>query len=99
MSSERAVSSSRLPRACAPALLTLIWCHCRLLRNRVSAQQARERKKSYMATLEDKCRHQEQRLADAEQRIKTLERESSMLRTVLKNMQAGESVVPSFAGH
>lgn len=62
---------------------------CRLLRNRVSAQQARERKKSYVATLEEKCKTQEQRLAEAEQRIKTLERENVMLRSVMKNMQVG----------
>ena len=29
-------------------------CHCRLLRNRVSAQQARERKKNYVQTLEER---------------------------------------------
>ena len=62
---------------------------CRLLRNRVSAQQARERKKSYVATLEEKCKAQSQRLEEAEQRIKTLERESVMLRSVMKNMQVG----------
>ncbi len=62
---------------------------CRLLRNRVSAQQARERKKSYVATLEDKARTQEQQLAEAQQRIKTLERENVMLRSVMKNMQGG----------
>lgn len=60
---------------------------CRLLRNRVSAQQARERKKSYVATLEEKCKAQGQRLEEAEQRIKTLERENVMLRSVMKNMQ------------
>ena len=64
---------------------------CRLLRNRVSAQQARERKKSYVATLEEKARAQEQRLAEAEQRIKTLERENVMLRSVMKNMQGEEA--------
>ncbi len=55
----------------------------------MSAQQARERKKSYVATLEEKARLQEQRLAEAEQRIKTLERENIMLRSVMKNMQVG----------
>jgi transcription factor HY5 len=63
----------------------------RLLRNRVSAQQARERKKSYVATLEEKARLQEQRLAEAEQRIKTLERENIMLRSVMKNMQGDQT--------
>jgi len=52
----------------------------RLLRNRVSAQQARERKKSYVATLEEKCQDQEQRIAEQQQRLNTLERENVMLR-------------------
>lgn len=66
----------------------------RLLRNRVSAQQARERKKSYVATLEEKCKAQGQRLEEAEQRIKTLERENVMLRSVMKNMQGHPEVGP-----
>ena len=69
---------------------------CRLLRNRVSAQQARERKKSYVATLEEKCKAQGQRLEEAEQRIKTLERENVMLRSVMKNMQVGSAQMPAF---
>jgi len=61
----------------------------RLLRNRVSAQQARERKKSYVQDLEAKCSSQDQKTAQMEQRIKVLERENVMLRSVIKNMQVG----------
>jgi transcription factor HY5 len=59
----------------------------RLLRNRVSAQQARERKKSYLTNLEDKAREQDQQIEQLQQRVKTLERENVMLRQVIKNMQ------------
>lgn len=63
----------------------------RLLRNRVSAQQARERKKSYVQDLEQKCMNQDQKTVQMEQRIKILERENVMLRQVIKNMQASNS--------
>jgi transcription factor HY5 len=70
----------------------------RLLRNRVSAQQARERKKSYVANIEDKCTEQEQQIAQLQQRVKTLERETTMLRQVIKNIKGNqnlaEGVVP-----
>eukprot|EP00891_Asterochloris_glomerata_P006854 jgi/Astpho2/6854/fgenesh1_pg.00105_%23_28_t len=52
----------------------------RLLRNRVSAQQARERKKNYVQTLEERNQLQEQQVQQLQQRVKTLERESLMLR-------------------
>ena len=57
----------------------------RLLRNRVSAQQARERKKAYMSTLEDERRAMEAKTAGLESKINTLERENFMLRQVVKN--------------
>ena len=57
----------------------------RLLRNRVSAQQARERKKAYLGTLEQQMKAVETKLADAEDRIKVLERENQTLRQVLKS--------------
>ena len=62
-------------------------CLRRLLRNRVSAQQARERKKSYVNTLESKSGEQDDRIAQLSQRLKTLERENVMLRQIIKNMQ------------
>ena len=68
---------------------------CRLLRNRVSAQQARERKKSYVHTLESKAQQQEEMVAQLEQRVKVLERENVMLRSVIKNMQAGNDASDS----
>eukprot|EP00854_Cymbomonas_tetramitiformis_P019752 gene19752-23627_t len=52
----------------------------RLLRNRVSAQQARERKKAYLSTLESRSKDIEVRNAELEQRVTTLERENFMLR-------------------
>ena len=59
----------------------------RLLRNRVSAQQARERKKSYLSSLEDKNKEHEQTIAQLQQQVRTLERENQMLRTVMKSMK------------
>jgi len=56
----------------------------RLLRNRVSAQQARERKKAYMGNLEDRLRSLETRNEELEERANTLEKENSMLRQLLK---------------
>lgn len=71
-----------------PATLIEHHCHrCRLLRNRVSAQQARERKKSYVSNLEQRAREQEQTITEMEQRVIKLERENAMLRSVMKNMQ------------
>lgn len=66
-------------------------CNDRLLRNRVSAQQARERKKSYVQDLEQKCLQSDQKTVQMEQRIKILERENVMLRQVIKNMQGSNS--------
>jgi transcription factor HY5 len=54
----------------------------RLLRNRVSAQQARERKKAYMSTLESRSKETEQRVLVLEQQVNKLERENFMLRQV-----------------
>jgi len=57
----------------------------RLLRNRVSAQQARERKKAYMSTLESRSKETEQRVLALEQQVNKLERENFMLRQVVKS--------------
>jgi len=56
----------------------------RLLRNRVSAQHARERKKAYMNSLENAERERQSRLDELENRCKTLEKENEMLREVIK---------------
>lgn len=60
----------------------------RLLRNRVSAQQARERKKAYLNELETKAKELQQRNAELEERVSTFQNENFMLRQVLKNMTA-----------
>lgn len=60
----------------------------RLLRNRVSAQQARERKKAYLNELETKAKELQQRNSELEERVSTLQNENFMLRQVLKNMTA-----------
>ncbi|KAK9820724.1 hypothetical protein WJX74_003911 [Apatococcus lobatus] len=68
----------------------------RLLRNRVSAQQARERKKSYVSSLEDRAKELESQISNYEQKVNKLEKENGMLRNVIKNIQpAGRSAQPS----
>ena len=59
----------------------------RLLRNRVSAQQARERKKSYVSSLEDRAKDLETQISNFEQKVNKLEKENGMLRNVIKNIQ------------
>ena len=58
----------------------------RLLRNRVSAQQARERKKAYLASLEQTESHKQTQLAELQNRVTTLERENQMLRQVIQTV-------------
>ncbi|RLM54794.1 hypothetical protein C2845_PM10G15500 [Panicum miliaceum] len=57
----------------------------RLLRNRVSAQQARERKKAYLSELEVRVKDLEKRNSELEERLSTLQNENQMLRQILKN--------------
>ncbi|KAJ1409580.1 Basic-leucine zipper domain [Sesbania bispinosa] len=57
----------------------------RLLRNRVSAQQARERKKVYVNDLESRATELQDKNAILEERISTLINENTMLRKVLMN--------------
>uniref|UniRef100_A0A0E0JX20 Transcription factor HY5 n=1 Tax=Oryza punctata TaxID=4537 RepID=A0A0E0JX20_ORYPU len=57
----------------------------RLLRNRVSAQQARERKKAYLNDLEAKVKDLEKKNSELEERFSTLQNENQMLRQILKN--------------
>ncbi|CAL5059633.1 unnamed protein product [Urochloa decumbens] len=54
----------------------------RLLRNRVSAQQARERKKAYLTDLEVKVKDLEKKNSEMEERLSTLQNENQMLRQV-----------------
>lgn len=59
----------------------------RLLRNKVSAQQARERKKAYLIDLETRVKDLEKN-TDLEERLSTLQNENQMLRHILKNTTA-----------
>ncbi|TXG62139.1 hypothetical protein EZV62_013502 [Acer yangbiense] len=61
----------------------------RLLRNRVSAQQARERKKAYLTELETRVKELEKKNSELEERLSTLQNENQMLRHILKNTTAG----------
>ncbi|KAK4783069.1 hypothetical protein SAY86_007443 [Trapa natans] len=61
----------------------------RLLRNRVSAQQARERKKAHLTDLEVRVKDLERKNAELEERLSTLQNENQMLRQILKNTTAG----------
>ena len=57
----------------------------RLLRNRVSAQQARERKKNYVQGLEDRAIVAERAAAELQEQVQTLQRENQMLRQIIKS--------------
>ncbi|CAK9169639.1 unnamed protein product [Ilex paraguariensis] len=52
----------------------------RLLRNRVSAQQARERKKVYLTELEARVEDLEKKNSELEERLSTSQNENQMLR-------------------
>ncbi|XWS16983.1 hypothetical protein CRYUN_Cryun33cG0028500 [Craigia yunnanensis] len=60
----------------------------RLLRNRVSAQQARERKKAYLNELETSVKDLEKKNSELEERLSTLQNENQMLRQIVKNTTA-----------
>ncbi|RID71726.1 hypothetical protein BRARA_C03650 [Brassica rapa] len=57
----------------------------RLLRNRVSAQQARERKKVYVSDLESRANELQNNNEQLEEKISTLMNENTMLRKMLIN--------------
>lgn len=59
----------------------------RLLRNKVSARQARQRKKAYLIDLETRVKDLEKN-TDLEERLSTLQNENQMLRHILKNTTA-----------
>lgn len=54
----------------------------RLLRNRVSAQQARERKKVYVSDQESRAQELQEMNSKLEEKISTLVNENTMLRKV-----------------
>ncbi|XP_066329747.1 transcription factor HY5-like [Miscanthus floridulus] len=70
----------------------------RLLRNRVSAQQARERKKAYLTDLEVKVKDLEKKNSEMEERLSTLQNENQMLRQILKNTTVSRRGSGSTAG-
>ncbi|KAJ8620381.1 hypothetical protein MRB53_028910 [Persea americana] len=80
----------------SPSTLTLLSVETRLLRNRVSAQQARERKKVYVNDLESKARELQDKNSKLEEKISTLTNENTMLRKVLMNTRpkVDESIEP-----
>ncbi|EFJ52223.1 hypothetical protein VOLCADRAFT_49090, partial [Volvox carteri f. nagariensis] len=51
----------------------------RLLRNRVSAQQARERKKQYVSSLEEQIREQQTHIGLLEKRLEAVEAQNEAL--------------------
>ncbi|KAG2426273.1 hypothetical protein HXX76_013030 [Chlamydomonas incerta] len=59
----------------------------RLLRNRVSAQQARERKKQYVTSLEDQIREQQSHIGLLEKRIEVVESQNDALRNIIRTMR------------
>ncbi|KAF7150325.1 hypothetical protein RHSIM_Rhsim02G0199000 [Rhododendron simsii] len=79
----------RLKRALDPSEREILGCTNRLLRNRVSAQQARERKKAYLIELEARVKDLEKKNCEMEERLSTLQNENQMLRQILKNTTAG----------
>lgn len=60
----------------------------RLLRNRVSAQQARERKKAYVGTLEERLAAQKEQLAEVESKLAAAEESNATLRRIILSMRA-----------
>ncbi|RVX21905.1 Transcription factor HY5-like [Vitis vinifera] len=66
-------------------LMIKLVLESRLLRNRVSAQQARERKKVYVNDLESRAQELQDRNSKLEEKISTLVNENTMLRKVLMN--------------
>ncbi|CAI6002325.1 unnamed protein product [Closterium sp. NIES-65] len=66
-----------------------------LLRNRVSAQQARERRKQYLSELEGRVSQLDQRNAELKETLSTLQRENFMLRQVARNTAQAADAPPS----
>lgn len=57
-----------------------------MLRNRVSAQQARERKKAYLTELEARVKDLEKKNCEMEERLSTSQNENQMLRQVCQTL-------------
>ncbi|XP_072984718.1 transcription factor HY5 isoform X1 [Typha latifolia] len=66
----------------------------RLLRNRVSAQQARERKKAYLTDLEARAKDLERNNSELEEKLSALQNENQMLRQVVTLIQLAIYFIP-----
>ena len=69
----------------------------RLLRNRVSAQLARERKKQYVLGLEKKSKESDKKIKDLQDMVKALTKENELLKVQLEQHQqakVGTAMVP-----
>ncbi|PNH07814.1 Transcription factor HY5 [Tetrabaena socialis] len=67
----------------------------RLLRNRVSAQQARERKKQYVSSLEDQIREQQAHIGLLEGRVEAVEAQNEALRNIVRTMRGFTDAPPA----
>jgi hypothetical protein len=63
----------------------------RLMRNRASAQQARERKRDWMAGIEERASTLESRVADLTSTVNALERTNWTLRSLIKTATSSAS--------
>jgi TolA-binding protein len=54
----------------------------------VSAQQARERKKQYVTTLEDQLRQHQDHIQELEEQLQAAHTQNSALRKIIQSMQA-----------
>lgn len=68
----------------------------RLLRNRVSAQQARERKKAYLIDLEARAKDLETKNSELDEKLSTLQNENQMLRHVCHPALSSFDLINSF---
>ncbi len=67
---------------------------CRLLRNRISAQQARERKKQHVSSLEDQVAGQAARIEELAGRVRDLELQNATLRRLILTMRPESPAAP-----
>eukprot|EP00798_Chlamydomonas_sp_ICE-L_P017956 gene17956-24360_t len=58
----------------------------RLLRNRMSAQQARERKKMFVINLQEQAKEQQRQMTDLQNRLQLIESHNNTLRCIIRSM-------------
>lgn len=64
---------------------------CRLLRNRVSAQQARERKKLYVSELESKLQEKDDQITQLKNDVRRAAATNATLRRLIQTMKSGSA--------